>query len=154
MTVTIWVGSQRTIASVRTCSITTLLGLALTIGHAGNACAQDATKTPFVSLRSSLTRLVRESPRPVTFRLLSGARKPGVAEPMQQTSRKQCHSKKAGAIVGGIAGAVAGVALGMYASRSASGAVVGTGPGGRRVVLYTATAGAGAGALAGVAYCR
>ena len=124
------------------------------IGQVGNACAQDATQTPFVSVRSSLTRQVREPPRPITFGLLSGARQPGVAGPTQQTALKRCHSKKAGAIAGGIAGAVAGLAFGMYVSRGASGAVLGAGPGGRRVVLYTATVGAGAGALAGVAYCR
>jgi len=139
-------------ATVRTCSITTLMGLALVIGQAVNACAQDAMQTPFVSVRSSLTRLVREPPRPITFGLLAGAQKPGVAGAMQQTSLKRCHSKKTGAIAGGIAGAVGGLALGIYVARGASG-VLGAGPGGRRVMLYTATVGAGAGALAGVAYC-
>ena len=145
---------RKTMASVRRCSIATLMGLALTIGQAGNARAQDAAHTSFVSVRPSLTRLVREPPRLITLGLVSGARKSSVAGAMQQTSLKQCHSKKTGAIVGVIAGAAAGVALGVYVSRSASEGVLGTGPGGRRMVLYTTTAGAGAGALAGVAYCR
>ena len=73
---------------------------------------------------------------------------------MQQTSLKQCHSKKTGAIVGGIAGAVAGVALGAVRFAECVGRSSGHRPRGGRVLLYTATAGAGAGALAGVAYCR
>jgi hypothetical protein len=61
----------------------------------------------------------------------------------------QCRSKKKGAIIGAVIGAAAGAVLGVYIAKD----VFGTAPGVSRYAAYWTLGGAGAGALAGVAYC-
>jgi hypothetical protein len=65
---------------------------------------------------------------------------------------RQCRSKKKGAIIGAVIGAAAGVVVGVSIVGDVSG-ILGTASGASRYVAYWALGGAGAGALAGVAYC-
>jgi hypothetical protein len=63
---------------------------------------------------------------------------------------RHCRSKKKGAIIGAVIGAAAGGVLGMYFVRQISA----QGNPAPQYVAYWMVGGAGAGALAGVAYCR
>jgi hypothetical protein len=64
----------------------------------------------------------------------------------------RCRSKKKGAIIGALIGAAAGAVVGVYIVGEVSG-VAGTASGASRYVSYWTLGGAGAGALAGLAYC-
>jgi hypothetical protein len=66
---------------------------------------------------------------------------------------RRCRSKKKGAIIGAVIGAAAGAVFGVYIVGEVSG-ILGTASGASRYVAYWTLGGAGAGALAGVAYCR
>ena len=66
---------------------------------------------------------------------------------------RECHSKKRGALIGGIVGAVAAGAVGVYIVKQVGG-VFGTSGGAPKYVAYWISAGAGAGALSGVLFCR
>ena len=81
--------------------------------------------------------------------LLSSGVRQGKASP----SFPKCHSKKKGALIGGAIGAAAGAVFGIYVAKGVGG-VLGAANGAPRFVSYVTLAGAGAGALGGVLYCR
>jgi len=66
---------------------------------------------------------------------------------------KKCESKKKGTIIGAVIGAAAGVAVAVFVVREVSGEVLGASSGGSKYIAYWSIGGAGAGALAGLAYC-
>jgi hypothetical protein len=65
---------------------------------------------------------------------------------------KKCESKKKGTIIGAVIGAAAGAAVAVLVVRAVSG-VPGTSSGASTYIAYWSMGGAGAGALAGFAYC-
>jgi hypothetical protein len=70
-----------------------------------------------------------------------------------QTHLAKCESKKKGVIIGAVIGAAAGAAIGVFVVREV-GHILGTSNGAATYITYWGIGGAGAGSLAGFAYCR
>jgi hypothetical protein len=133
-----------------------VLGLALLASGAGAANALPEASPDTTDSGALFSRAIEQaahrSVRPEEddgAALLSSGVRQGKASP----SFPKCHSKKKGALIGGAIGAAAGAVFGIYVAKGVGG-VLGTANGAPRFISYVTLAGAGAGALGGVLYCR